>query len=132
MQRSSSLQTPIKRVRGLGAAHSGTHHFLLQRVSALALIPLALWFMTEILTNLLQADRAAVVIWLSDPITALLMGALVMALFIHARLGVQTIIEDYIPHEGKKIALLLLLNAMIYGFGAAALLAIFKMHFSVI
>ncbi len=124
-----SLRTPIKRARGLGAAHSGTHHFWVQRVSAVALIPLTIWFMVAMLTALVGVDRAGVAGWLSSPSAALLLGALLVALFLHARLGIQTIIEDYVHAEGLKISLLMLLNFMVFGFGAAALMAIAHMHF---
>jgi succinate dehydrogenase / fumarate reductase membrane anchor subunit len=130
MDKRSSLRTPIKTARGLGSSHSGTHHFWVQRVSAVALIPLSIWFMVEILTKLLGADRAMVGLWLSNPLIALGMGALVVALFVHARLGIQTVIEDYIHGEAKKITALLLLNLFIFGFGALSIMAIFRLHFS--
>lgn len=129
MRNSSPLNTPIKRARGLGSAHSGTHHFWVQRVSALALIPLSIWFIGQIIGNLLDADRAGVATWLHNPLTALALAALIVALFMHARLGVQTIIEDYIHCEGKKIAALLLLNTGIFGCGAASLMAVARLHF---
>jgi succinate dehydrogenase / fumarate reductase membrane anchor subunit len=130
MDKRSSLRTPIKTARGLGSSHSGTHHFWVQRVSAVALIPLSIWFMVEILTKLLGADRAMVGSWLNNPLIALAMAALVVALFVHARLGIQTVIEDYIHGEAKKITALLLLNLFIFGFGALSVMAIFRLHFS--
>jgi succinate dehydrogenase / fumarate reductase membrane anchor subunit len=129
MDKHSSLRTPIKTARGLGSAHSGTHHFWVQRVSAVALIPLSIWFMVEILTNLLGADRAMVGMWFKNPLIALALAALMVGLFTHARLGIQTIIEDYIHGEAKKIAALLLLNLFTLGFGAASLMAIVRLHF---
>jgi succinate dehydrogenase / fumarate reductase membrane anchor subunit len=125
----SSLRTPIKRARGLGSAHSGTHHFWLQRMSALALIPLTVWFMLALTTQLVGADAAGVARWLSTPLVALALTALMVALFMHARLGVQTIIEDYIHAEGKKIVLLLILNVTCFGLAAASVMAIVKLHF---
>ena len=129
MEKSSSLRTPIKRARGLGASHSGTHHFWVQRVSAVALIPLSIWFMTSFVTHMLGADRSQVVTWLQNPLTALAISLFIVALFIHARLGIQTIIEDYVQHAGKKIATMLLLNMLILCFGAASLMAIARLHF---
>jgi succinate dehydrogenase / fumarate reductase, membrane anchor subunit len=129
MLKPSSLRTPIKTARGLGSAHSGTHHFWVQRLSAVALIPLSIWFMVEILTNLIGADRTMVLQWFQRPLVALAVAAMVVALFVHARLGIQTVIEDYIHCEAKKIAALLLLNVFIFGFGAASLMAIVRMHF---
>lgn len=126
---SSSLRTPIKRARGLGSAHDGTRHFWVQRVSAVALIPLSIWFMVTLVSRLLSGEQVAVMIWLRNPLAALALSALIVALFVHARLGVQTIIEDYIHCEVKKIAALLFLNLCIFGFGAASLMAIARLHF---
>jgi succinate dehydrogenase / fumarate reductase, membrane anchor subunit len=129
MDNASPLRTPIKRARGLGSSHSGTHHFWLQRLSALALIPLSIWFIVALMTELIGADRAGVAAWLQGPVTALLLASLVVALFVHARLGMQTIIEDYVHCGAKKIAALLTLNILIYGFAAASLMAIARLHF---
>jgi succinate dehydrogenase / fumarate reductase membrane anchor subunit len=124
-----SLRSPIKRARGLGASGDGTHHFWVQRASAVALIPLTVWFMIEIMTTLLGAERTSVADWLKNPLTALAVCAFIVGAFTHARLGVQTIIEDYVNCEGKKIVTLLILNLAIFGFGAAALMAVVRLHF---
>ena len=129
MDKHSHFRTPIKTARGLGSAHSGTHHFWVQRVSAVALIPLSIWFMVEIISQLLGADRGGVALWLTNPLTALALAALIVGLFVHARLGIQTIIEDYIHSEAKKIVALLFLNLCIFGFGAVSLMAIVRLHF---
>jgi succinate dehydrogenase / fumarate reductase membrane anchor subunit len=129
MRQSSPLRTPIKRARGLGSAKSGTHHFWVQRMSAVALIPLSIWFMVTLVGQLLGESREDIALWHHHPLNALALAALIVALFVHARLGIQTIIEDYVQHEGKKIVLLLVLNALILGFGAASLLAIARLHF---
>ena len=129
MHNKPTIMTPLKRARGLGAARSGIHHFWVQRVTALALIPLTVWFMVALVIHVVGQDADAVRIWLHQPITALVLAALMIALFWHAKLGVQTIIEDYVHCEGKKIFTLLLLNVLIYGFGAASLMAITHLHF---
>ena len=129
MKDSSYGRTPIKRARGHGSAHSGTQHFWLQRLSALALIPLSMWFMVVLLTRLIHVDAAGIRLWLNHPLVALLMAALLFALFIHARLGIQTIIEDYIHSHAKKIVALLMLNVFTFGLGGATLMAIVKLHF---
>ena len=129
MHNSSHLRTPLKRARGHGSAHSGTQHFWLQRLSALALIPLATWFVVALITQLIHADAAGIGQWLANPFTALLMAALILALFIHARLGIQTIIEDYIHCHAKKIAALLMLNIFTLGLGGASMMAIIRLHF---
>ncbi len=129
MDNPHSLRSPLKRARRLGSSHEGTHHFWLQRVSAVALVPLSIWFVTALVTRLLSPQAFVVAQWLRNPLTALALGALVFALFMHARLGIQTIIEDYVKCEVRKIALLLLLNTVTLGLGAMSLMAVFKLHF---
>lgn len=129
MLKSSSLRTPLKRARGLGSGHAGTHHFWLQRASAVALVPLSLWFVAGLFSCVAQGSREAVGEWLAHPLSALALTALIVALFLHARMGVQVIIEDYVKTDNRKIILLLLLSALTIIFGAMALMAIAKLHF---
>jgi len=91
----TDLQTPLKRVRGLGSAKSGTDHFIVQRVTAVALIPLALWIIYFAL-ELLRADYAQARALVHQPLNAVLLIAFVIALFWHAQLGLQVVIEDYV------------------------------------
>ena len=97
------LQTPLKRARGLGSAKSGTHHFIIQRVTAIALIPLVLWSIWFALT-LLHADYAQARALLHQPFNALLLIAFVIAAFWHAQLGVQVVIEDYVHTRWLEVA----------------------------
>lgn len=129
MSKQPSITTPLKRARGLGSAHDGTHHFWVQRLTALALIPLTLWFMVALVTQLINHDVTAVQAWLRNPVIAMVLAALIISLFWHAKLGIQVIIEDYVHCEGKKIFTLLLLNLLTYGFGAIALMAIAHLQF---
>lgn len=128
MPSSSNLRTPLKRARGLGSAHSGTHHFWVLRVSALALVPLSVWFMVELLTNLVGAERGMIGQWFQHPVRAVLMALLLVSLFLHSRLGVQEIIEDYVPSKGKKLAGLILNSSFHYGLAAMSLLAVLHLH----
>ncbi len=100
----SDLQTPLKRVLGLGSAKSGTHHFIVQRITAVALIPLVLWSIWLALM-LLHADYSHAHALLQQPLNAVLMIAFVIALFWHAQLGVQVVIEDYVHTRWREIAL---------------------------
>lgn len=90
-----SLRTPLGRVLGLGSAHSGVHHWTVQRVTALALAPLAIWFIVSIV-RLPLADHAAVLAWISHGANPVLLILLVLALCWHSQLGVQVVIEDYV------------------------------------
>ena len=99
-----SLRTPLGRVRGLGSARSGAHHWMAQRLTALALVPLTLWFVISLI-SVVGADREAVVAWLSSPVSAALMIALIFATFYHASLGMQVIYEDYVANGALRHAL---------------------------
>jgi len=112
-----SLRSPLARARGLGAAHNGTHHWWSQRLTAIALLPLLLWFAVS-MTSLATAGYAAVTMWLRAPVNAILMLALIAALFHHMQLGLQVVVEDYVHGHARKFILLLIIK---YG---AALLAI--------
>ena len=99
-----SLRTPLGTVRGLGSSKSGTHHWWVQRLTAVALVPLSVWFAVSVI-GLVGADHAVVTAWLGGPITAGLMIALIVATFYHAALGLQVIYEDYIPNLGWRLAI---------------------------
>lgn len=100
-------RSPMGRARGLGSAKQGTHHFWMQRVSAIALVPLTLWFVFSI-AQLPAASYAAATHWVSSPSVAVVLVLFLAALFYHSMLGVQVVIEDYVSSEGRKLALLLL------------------------
>ena len=120
-----SIRTPLARVRGLGAAKDGTHHWWLQRVTAVILIPLILWFMISLL-SISRADYATFQLWLSNPIRAGLLVTLLVAMFYHASLGMQVIYEDYVRPEGAKIAALLVTQFILFLLGAISVIAVLK------
>jgi len=97
------LRTPLSRARGLGSAKEGVQHWWAQRVSAVALVPLGLWFCAS-LVGLAGGGRAALVAWLHGPAAAILTILTIGAVFYHGALGVQVVIEDYAPNEGTKVA----------------------------
>lgn len=104
-----SLRTPLGKAIGLGSAQSGAHHWWMQRVTAVALIPLALWFVWSLM-SLLGADQAIVQAWIRQPINAALLMALVIAMFYHAQLGLQVVIEDYVHTGWLEISLQILVK----------------------
>jgi len=120
-----SKQTPLARVRGLGSAKEGTHHFWYQRLTAIALIPLTLWMMISIMM-MTSLDHESVVVWMSSPINAVLLLIFILALFFHAQLGVQVVIEDYIHIEWQKIACIILTKFIAILAGTTSVLAILK------
>ena len=92
---SAQLRTPLARVRGLGSAKSGTHHWLVQRLTSIALLPLTIWFLYAVL-KLVGGEYADARSFLAQPWNAVLMAAFVLMLFYHAKLGIQVILEDYV------------------------------------
>src|SRR5208282_116153 len=99
-------RSPLGRARGLGSARSGSKHWWAQRLTSMALVPLTLWFIWSII-HLTGASQADVADWLSSPVRLALMLALIAATFHHLQLGLQVVIEDYVPQEGVKLAAVL-------------------------
>jgi len=120
-----NTRTPLARVEGLGAAHSGVAHFWRQRVTAVALAPLAVWF-AFVALSLIGADRDTAVAFLRMPFNAVPLGLFVVIASIHMALGVQVVIEDYIHQEGRKIVLLILNQFFAWIVAAASLFALVK------
>jgi succinate dehydrogenase / fumarate reductase membrane anchor subunit len=106
-----TLRSPLGRARGLGSARAGSHHWWAQRLTAIALVPLTLWFIFSVI-HLSGASHQAVIEWLSAPLTMGLMLALVVATFHHLQLGLQVVIEDYVHDERAKLAAVLLIKAL--------------------
>ena len=96
------FRSPLGKARGLGSAKDGTHHWWMQRLTALALIPLAIWFVANVV-SLSGQDHAAIAAWVKNPVSATLLVVLVAATFHHAQLGLQVVIEDYVHREGLKL-----------------------------
>lgn len=117
---------PLSRVRGLGSAKSGVEHWWLQRLTAVALIPLVLIFVA-FLIKLIGDPRAEAAAFIGQPFPAIVTVSLVVALFWHLKLGGQVIIEDYIHHEGTKTALVILLTLVCGILGLACVLSVLRL-----
>jgi succinate dehydrogenase / fumarate reductase membrane anchor subunit len=115
-----SLRSDLGRVKGLGSAKEGVGHWRLQRLTAIALLPLALWFVTTLM-GLIGAPHAEVVAWIAQPQVTVLLLALVLALFWHLQLGVQVVLEDYVHTPWLQIVAQVGLRAFA---GLGALIAI--------
>jgi succinate dehydrogenase / fumarate reductase membrane anchor subunit len=118
-------RSPLAKVRGLGSAKTGTSHWWMQRVTAVALIPLTYWLIT-FLNLSLNAPYQHTVEWLAIPLNTLCIVAWVLAVFYHAALGLQVVIEDYIAAEGVKIAAVWTVNMSFLLLALAALIAVFR------
>jgi succinate dehydrogenase / fumarate reductase, membrane anchor subunit len=117
-----SLRSDLGRVRGLGSAKEGVHHWWWQRISAIALIPLSLWFVAEVVF-LTDVDRATAIQWLGSPVTLGLMSLFLVALVYHAVLGLQVVVEDYIHAKPAKLILLLFIQFAGFALATAGIVA---------
>jgi len=118
-------RSPLAKVRGLGSAKTGTSHWWMQRVSAVALIPLSYWLMT-FLTLSFHAPYQVMVAWLLAPVNTVCIIAWILAAFYHAALGLQVVIEDYVAAEGVKIIAVWTVNISFFMLVLAALVSVFR------
>ncbi|MEJ0009578.1 MAG: succinate dehydrogenase, hydrophobic membrane anchor protein [Alphaproteobacteria bacterium] len=124
----SPLRTHLARVRGLGAAHAGARTWWLERMTSLALIPLSLWFLTGLLGHI-GSPREDIAAWLSQPLASIALVLFLLVSLLHGKLGLQTIIEDYVHAHGAKLAIVLFKDVVITLLGVLVLFAIVKLHF---
>jgi succinate dehydrogenase / fumarate reductase membrane anchor subunit len=119
-------RSQIARVRGLGSAKEGVQHWWVQRLTALALVPLSIWFVAGVvaLTGASHAEAAA---WVGNPLNATLMILTLGLTFHHAQLGLQVVIEDYVHAEGAKLALLILVKLLALALAVAGALAVLRL-----
>ena len=120
-----TLRSPLKRARGSGSAKEGVHTFLAERISAVALIPLTLWFVFSV-ARLPILSYGAVKQWLQSPSVAVALVLFLAALFYHSSLGVKVVVEDYVAGEGKKLVVLLFVKFAHAALAAAAIFAVLK------
>ena len=120
-----SAQTPLHKVQGLGASHSGTGHFWRERVTSVALIPLSLWFAFTML-GLAGTNEVTMVQYIARPWNALLMAAFAVISAYHMSLGLQVVIDDYVHTPGTKIFLLILVRAFTIAIIAVSLFALIR------
>ncbi len=121
--------TPLGRVLGKGSAHEGAGHWWVQRVTAVAIVPLALWLLYSLAT-LPLADHAAVAAWVAQPCQAIALCLLVAVLCWHASLGLQVVIEDYVHGHAIKILALLLARFACVVLAASGVFAVLKLAFT--
>lgn len=120
--------TGLGRVRGLGSAKQGTHHWWMQRLTAAGNLLLVSWFVIS-LVRLPSLSHAVVTDWLSSPLVAIAAIMLVANVFWHLRLGLQVVLEDYVHNEASKLGLIVLLNFYAIGAAAIAIFSIAKIAF---
>ena len=120
------MRSPLGRAIGLGSAKEGVEHWWAQRVTALALVPLIVWFVIGIIERV-GADRAELRQWLAQPLPAIAMLLLLIATFYHTALGLQVVIEDYVHVEGPKLALLIVMRLACFALAVAGIFAVLRL-----
>ena len=120
------MQSQLGRARGVGSAHSGVHHWYASRVTAIALVPLTIWFIISVL-RLVGATQPMVAAWAGHPINAALLLALIVMTFHHMQLGIQVVIEDYVPNATRMMAFVLINKAVALLLGLIAAISVLKL-----
>lgn len=123
-----SLRSPLGRARGLGSAKTGVSHYIQQQLTAIALVPLSLWFVVSII-SLIGADYAHFHAWLATPCNTALLLVLVFVVFHHSQLGLQVVIEDYVHDEGVKSFSLIAIKFASVLIGVFSAVAVFRVAF---
>lgn len=119
----SRMRSPLGRAIGLGSAKEGVEHWWAQRITAIALVPLSLWFASAVI-GLAGADLETVQNWVARPLPAILLVLLLIGLFYHTFLGLQVVIEDYVHGELAKLGLLIVIRLLCFGFAVAGIFAV--------
>ena len=120
------MRSPLGRAIGLGSAKEGVEHWWLQRITAVALVPLSLWFVIAII-RLVGADSDGVRDWVGNPLPAIMLVLLLIATFYHAALGLQVVIEDYIHAELTKLGLVVIVRLGCFALAVAGMFAVLSM-----
>lgn len=125
----SELTSPLGRARGLGSAKEGTDHWFMQRVTAIANLPLMVWLVCSAVQNA-GASHAEFTNWLAHPINAILMILVIISVFYHAKLGSQVVTEDYVHNEALKMLKLIGQKLFFFGMAIAAIFSVLKIAFT--
>jgi succinate dehydrogenase / fumarate reductase, membrane anchor subunit len=122
------FRTPLSHVRGLGSAREGTHHWWLERTTSAALIPLTLWFIIS-LVFISRYDHAELAAWIARPFNTALLVLFLTLTFHHSILGIQVVIEDYVHHEGYRLAALVATKFLLVLCGVIGVIAVLRIAF---
>ena len=122
------MRSTLGRVRGLGSTGDGSHHWWIQRLTAVALIPLGIWFIFAVL-SFVGTDYAQFKAWAGHHGNALMLILFIITAFHHAQLGMQVVIEDYIHGEAVKITSILLIKFVSFMFAVSCILAVLRLYF---
>jgi succinate dehydrogenase / fumarate reductase membrane anchor subunit len=123
--------SPLRRAQGLGSAKTGVEHWWMQRVTAVALIPLTLWFVASLIA-ISSSDYHAFIAWLRAPFVATLMVLLLIALCHHMALGLQVVIEDYVHSDRAKFPMLVITRLACFALAVVGILSVMHVAFDVL
>jgi succinate dehydrogenase / fumarate reductase, membrane anchor subunit len=121
-------RSPFDRPQGLGSARAGAGHWWMQRVTAVALVPLTLWLAVSLFARA-RSDYGAFILWLRTPFTTILMVLLLIALFYHMALGLQVVVEDYVHTERMKIPAVVVIHLGCFALAVAGIVATLRIAF---
>jgi len=121
-----SLRTPLAHVKGHGSAREGTDHFWHQRLTAIALVPMVIWFCFS-LASLPSLDYQSIHTWLSSPVSAVLMISALIALFHHAASGLQAVLEDYISDHATRAVCIIAVNLLCVLLAVSGIFSVLKL-----
>lgn len=123
------MRSPLSRARGMGSAKAGRGHWWAQRLTAVVLLPLALYFVLSVFL-LEGADRIAMIHYMAEPWNTVLFLALIVSMFYHLELGLQVVVEDYFHVESKRLVTVLAIRAVVWLFGILGVVSVLKLAFS--
>jgi succinate dehydrogenase / fumarate reductase membrane anchor subunit len=121
-------RSSFDRTQGLGSAREGVGHWWMQRVTALALVPLTLWFAASLIARA-RSDYGAFILWLRTPFTTVLMVLLLIALFYHMALGLQVVVEDYVHTDRIKMPTVVVIHLGCFALAVAGIIATLRIAF---
>lgn len=122
------MRTELGKVRGLGAAKSGTSRWWMERVTSIALIPLSIWLLASLVSGV-ASTHAVLTEWISNPLVAVLLVLFIAVAFYHAALGLKVAVEDYVHEHGNKVASLLVIDFLAIAGALAGIVAVLKIAF---
>jgi len=125
---SERMRSPLSRARGLGSAREGVEHWWMQRITAVALIPLTLWLTASLIARS-RSDYETFIAWLRTPIATILMVLLLIALFHHISLGLRVVVEDYVHSDRAKIPAVVAIRLACCGLAIAGIFATLRIAF---